>query len=240
MRPGADSVAGFLGATESLERVLEEDAATLAELQVSANALADRLNVLLDAYTWAYEQEAYGDEPLMARVLDLSGATIGERELPRQARPTDEEIELGPDEGVLVAGRFQVERVFSAGVQPCPWSEVVPPIVTVAPEMDEERTREAMGLLLVDRVQEAVDGGGDSADRGGGPPAACHAYPDESGSGDWRITNRRTGQELDGPDLIVHLIGAHGFFEGHGTSYRVDPRELTALLELGTFAPSRA
>jgi hypothetical protein len=197
MRPGADSVAGFLGPTESLERVLEEDAATLAELQISANALADRLQVLLDAYTRAHEQWAYGDEPVMARVVDESGATIGEEELPRQARPTDEEIKIPRWRragAALVAKRFQVQRTFSCGWQNCPWKEVV--------------------------------------------PGACDAYPRESATGDWQITNRRTGRELAGPDLIVHLIGAHGFFEGHGTSYRVDPRELTALLELGTFAPS--
>jgi hypothetical protein len=62
------------------------------------------------------------------------------------------------------------------------------------------------------------------------------ACPAVTATGDWQITNRRTGQKLEGPDLIVHLIGAHNFFEGHGTSYRVDPRELAALLELGTFA----
>lgn len=56
------------------------------------------------------------------------------------------------------------------------------------------------------------------------------------GSVDWRIRNKRTGQHLKGPGLITHLIRAHGFFEGTGTPYRVDPAGLARLLELGPFA----
>ena len=52
-----------------------------------------------------------------------------------------------------------------------------------------------------------------------------------SGS-DWWIRNRRTGQEMRGPVLIVHLIEAHGFFEGPESPYRVDPHALASLLEL--------
>jgi hypothetical protein len=50
---------------------------------------------------------------------------------------------------------------------------------------------------------------------------------------DWRIRNKRSGQELSGPGLIVHLIGAHDFFEGLQSPYRVAPRGLAQLLELG-------
>ncbi len=53
------------------------------------------------------------------------------------------------------------------------------------------------------------------------------------GSVDWRIRNERSGIELTGPGLIVHLIGAHGFFEGLQSPYRVDPRALAGLLEVG-------
>ncbi len=52
----------------------------------------------------------------------------------------------------------------------------------------------------------------------------------------WHVRNRRTGAELDGPGLIVHLIRAHGFFEGPESPYRVDPLALARLLELGAFA----
>jgi hypothetical protein len=197
MRPGADSVAGFLGPAESLEKVLEEDARELAELKLSPRVLAERLQQMLDASTWAFEQEAYGDEPQIVPVVDESGKTVGEEQLPRQSRPTEEEIKIVGHRWlggrfVRVAKRFEITRTFTLGWQDCPWQNVV--------------------------------------------PGACDACPGSSATGDWKITNRRTGQRLAGPDLIVHLIGAHAFFEGHGTPYRVDPRELTALLELGTFA----
>jgi hypothetical protein len=50
---------------------------------------------------------------------------------------------------------------------------------------------------------------------------------------DWHIRNTRTGQELRGPGLAVHLIRDHCFFEGSESPFRVDPRELARLLELG-------
>jgi hypothetical protein len=54
---------------------------------------------------------------------------------------------------------------------------------------------------------------------------------------DWCIRNVRSGQEMCGPGLIVHLIRDHHFFEGHESPYRVDPRALARLLELGPFSP---
>jgi hypothetical protein len=56
---------------------------------------------------------------------------------------------------------------------------------------------------------------------------------------DWSISNSRKGIQLSGPGLIVHLIGAHGFFEGIQSPYRVPPRKLAQLLELGSFSSSR-
>jgi hypothetical protein len=56
------------------------------------------------------------------------------------------------------------------------------------------------------------------------------------GSGDWWIRNLARREELDGPELIEHLIGEHGFFEGRESPYRVDPERLARLLELGPFA----
>lgn len=49
---------------------------------------------------------------------------------------------------------------------------------------------------------------------------------------DFEIENRRTGAILAGPGLIVHLIAEHGFFEGKGTRYRVDPRHAAEVLGL--------
>jgi len=53
---------------------------------------------------------------------------------------------------------------------------------------------------------------------------------------EWRIENLLSGKELTGPGLIVHLIRAHGFFEGPESPGRVDPRALAEVLELGPFA----
>jgi hypothetical protein len=56
---------------------------------------------------------------------------------------------------------------------------------------------------------------------------------------DWDIKNTRNHVRLSGPGLIVHLIGAHTFFEGLQSPYRVAPRALAELLELGPFASAR-
>jgi len=53
---------------------------------------------------------------------------------------------------------------------------------------------------------------------------------------DWNIRNTRNNTHLSGPGLIVHLIQAHHFFEGPRSPYRVDPRALAHLLELGPYA----
>jgi hypothetical protein len=73
-----------------------------------------------------------------------------------------------------------------------------------------------------------------------------HENPCPGGGGmrlasiDWDIQNTRSSVRLSGPGLIVHLIGAHTFFEGLQSPYRVAPRALAELLELGPFAvPAR-
>lgn len=74
-----------------------------------------------------------------------------------------------------------------------------------------------------------------------------HENPCPGGGGmrlasiDWDIQNTRSRVRLSGPGLIVHLIGAHTFFEGLQSPYRVAPRALAELLELGSFAaPARS
>jgi hypothetical protein len=52
------------------------------------------------------------------------------------------------------------------------------------------------------------------------------------GSVDWWITNLKTGEEMKGPGLVVHLIRDHHFFEGPMSPNRVDPSHLAHLLEL--------
>jgi hypothetical protein len=49
---------------------------------------------------------------------------------------------------------------------------------------------------------------------------------------DWTIRNLRTGQQMRGPGLIEHLIGAHHFYEGIQSPYRVAPADLATLLDL--------
>ncbi|GAB6062064.1 hypothetical protein [Deferrisoma palaeochoriense] len=41
-----------------------------------------------------------------------------------------------------------------------------------------------------------------------------------------------TGDELVWTPLSVHLIGAHGFYQGRGSPYRLDPERLAAFLGL--------
>jgi hypothetical protein len=63
--------------------------------------------------------------------------------------------------------------------------------------------------------------------------SSCFADGDRRlASIDWNIVNRKNNTQLSGPGLIVHLIAAHGFFEGLQSPYRVSPRELIELLEL--------
>ena len=49
---------------------------------------------------------------------------------------------------------------------------------------------------------------------------------------EWQVKNLKTGRELRGPGLIVHLVRDHHFFQGHGSPLRVDPTELAELFEL--------
>ena len=49
---------------------------------------------------------------------------------------------------------------------------------------------------------------------------------------DWAIRNVASGREMRGPGLIEHLIGAHHFYEGERSPYRVGPADLARLLDL--------
>jgi hypothetical protein len=49
---------------------------------------------------------------------------------------------------------------------------------------------------------------------------------------DWQLENLGTGQRLEGPGLIVHLMHDHHFCEGPQSPYRVDPVALAGLLGL--------
>ena len=50
------------------------------------------------------------------------------------------------------------------------------------------------------------------------------------GNANYVITNTKSGKRVGLPGMIWHLIGAHEFFEGKETSYRVDPKQLIEVL----------
>jgi hypothetical protein len=52
----------------------------------------------------------------------------------------------------------------------------------------------------------------------------------------WWLRDTTRNLEMSGPGLISHLITEHGFFEGFDSPYRVDPRALAELLQLGPFS----
>jgi hypothetical protein len=68
--------------------------------------------------------------------------------------------------------------------------------------------------------------------------SADHRKICAAASNDWRIRNTSRNLELRGSALLPHLIGNHHFFEGPASPYRLEPRALAELLELGPFAPS--
>ncbi len=50
--------------------------------------------------------------------------------------------------------------------------------------------------------------------------------------GELELTDRRTGQAMRLTHLSVHLIAAHGFYQGRGSRYRLEPTYLAELLGL--------
>jgi hypothetical protein len=47
-----------------------------------------------------------------------------------------------------------------------------------------------------------------------------------------KLENRETGETLVWSDLAIHLIEEHGFYQGRGSPYRLDPVEVKRILEL--------
>ena len=45
------------------------------------------------------------------------------------------------------------------------------------------------------------------------------------------VRNRQTGLEITYTDLHIHMIGSHGFYEGRGSQFRLEPRDLAEVLE---------
>ena len=52
--------------------------------------------------------------------------------------------------------------------------------------------------------------------------------------GQVELTDETSGRTFLFTPLSVHLIARHGFYQGRGSRYRIDPDTLAALLRLGT------
>lgn len=50
--------------------------------------------------------------------------------------------------------------------------------------------------------------------------------------GDVAMTDRRSGRQFRWNELTLHLVRAHGFYSGKGSSYRLDPADLIEVLDL--------
>jgi hypothetical protein len=46
------------------------------------------------------------------------------------------------------------------------------------------------------------------------------------------VRNNRTGEEIVYSDLQIHLVRDHGFYEGEGSPFRLDPERIAAVLEI--------
>ena len=223
MRPGAWSECGFLGEAESLRDVLESDAATLAELRVTAKELADTLGLLIRAPDAIFARrfrdrfgERHGSQPLvlMFRCQSATGQD-GNAQAGRDHLPDSLQGIALQDIGVPLRLERHAETALAAVVErfgslECPVSGGV----LVGNRYEVQQT-----MYL--GVQECPWGPRDGQLCGGA-------------SNDWRIRDTVRDLELSGSELIVHLIGEHGFFEGPASPYRTDPRALAVLLELGS------
>ena len=48
-----------------------------------------------------------------------------------------------------------------------------------------------------------------------------------------RIRNTRIDRELTCTDMSIHLMEEHGFYQGEGSPYHLEPRDIAEVLELG-------
>jgi hypothetical protein len=206
MRPGAWSRVGFLGANERLEDVLEADHQTLSELGLTTDELAEPLECLLGAADWGFY-----------KALQKASASSSP--------------EIPEDVAQAVAS---AEAMFGSA-EPCdlPFLALTGESEDVSPS-SEQATARIPATLVGGRYEVAaaptfgIQHCPWSAEEFGGRPCG-------SDGADWVIRERKRGLEMRGPVLILHLMREHGFFEGFESPYRVDPRALAELLQLGPF-----
>jgi hypothetical protein len=46
------------------------------------------------------------------------------------------------------------------------------------------------------------------------------------------VRNLQLGREISYTDMHIHLIGKHGFYEGKGSRFRLEPKDLVNILEV--------
>jgi hypothetical protein len=195
MRPGAWSVCGFLGETESLCEVIATDDATMSDLGLTCPELAEPLGLLVRAPDACYASPFLEEFSLSEALAEMPPSWA--KEAREEAEWLHAEIvrrfgtfEHADGSTAVVGARFEVELTGYCGLQECPW------------------------------------GGADGRE-------TC-----AQATKDWRIRDTSRDLELRGSALLPHLIDKHRFFEGPASPYRLEPRALAELLELGPFSSS--
>lgn len=46
------------------------------------------------------------------------------------------------------------------------------------------------------------------------------------------LTDLTTGEQMEWTDLTIHMIRAHGFYQGRGSRYRIEPKRAKRVLDL--------
>jgi len=104
------------------------------------------------------------------------------------------------------------------------------------------RTHEELADLLDELTSFALDGFGTPQRKGNlevvidepiGGYVRCPFGDSQSlRKGEVKLRNVKSGMSLVWTPLVIHLIRAHGFCQGRGARYRIEPEELVRILEM--------
>lgn len=59
-----------------------------------------------------------------------------------------------------------------------------------------------------------------------------HGYGGRPTANRFRLRHTPSGVDIEGAEITVHMIGAHAFFGGPGTSFRIDPEVAAGVVRL--------
>jgi hypothetical protein len=217
MRPGACSQGGFLGPAESLEAVMEQDSATLAKLGFSHAQIAAALESVLQI---AQDQRD-------AQLAELASILESGRPRPGKLRTA---LELAQQSTRDKSSERAAAAFHSRDVQipDLHHPESIPSFsLGHLPDVNT-------GYLVDDRVQVFF------VQYRGLQDCPWNCDYDHWAYFDFLIFNRRSGEYVTGPGLIVHLIREHHFFEGLASPYRVEPARVIRVCDLASAASSLA